>query len=186
MKIQRTAFTRGFAASRKQASSGTGTGARPAGIGPRQFFKNLPKVPMTQYLEKGELSKDMLYSGYRPIMYPVKQNPLFRNKHDLMREWRGGGSTAKKAQENAPHMLDPRLFGEGGTGGIATCGVNGIWKHGPQIPDKTLPLSIWNSSCMVMEVYNEWGAVPRDVVKAIKPFDGGGVSRAGRRGRTRS
>lgn len=43
-------------------------------------FRSLPKVPTTQYLEARELTRDILYSGYRPVMYPVKENPLFRDK----------------------------------------------------------------------------------------------------------
>ena len=179
MKIQKNIFTRGFNTTKKQASSSTGTGIRTGSLSSKQFFKNLPKVPMTKYLEKAELTKDMLYSGYRPIMYPVKQNPLFRNKHNLILDYAGSGTgaAAKTDTTAQEHKLDERLFGKGSTGGISTCGVNGIWKHGPALPDKTLPLSIWNSSWMVMEVYKEWGAVPRDVVKVIKPFDGGGISK---------
>lgn len=45
-------------------------------------FRHFPKVPSTQYLEANELSRDIFYSGYRPVMYPLRENPLFfRSKY---------------------------------------------------------------------------------------------------------
>ena len=35
---------------------------------------------MTRYLETKQLSKEILFAGYKPIMYPVRENPLFKLK----------------------------------------------------------------------------------------------------------
>lgn len=144
----------------------------------KQFFKNLPKVPMTKYLERDELSKDMLYSGYRPIMYPVKENPLFRNDRNLIINSMPRDNDEQITNTNT-NNLDPisneirndYLFGKDNCGGISTCGVNGIWKYSPTIQTNQLPLNIWNSSCMMMQIYKEWSNIPTDVIKNLKPFD---------------
>lgn len=41
------------------------------------LFRTLPRVPTTRFLETQRLSSDILFSGYRPVMYPVRENPLF-------------------------------------------------------------------------------------------------------------
>ncbi|SMN17801.1 similar to Saccharomyces cerevisiae YPR151C SUE1 Mitochondrial protein required for degradation of unstable forms of cytochrome c [Maudiozyma saulgeensis] len=140
----------------------------------KQFFKNLPKVPMTKYLERTELSKDMLYCGYRPIIYPVKQNPLFRNKENLIIDF-SLQDKQKLNLLNKKNIEDSNdlLFGKNNCGGISTCGVNGIWKYSPTISSNNLPLNIWNSSCMVMQIYKEWDNIPHDITKRLKPFDRG-------------
>lgn len=57
-------------------------------------FRSLPRVPTTRFLESQRLSSDILFSGYRPVMYPVRENPLF-----------GRG----RAPTKAPAVLEPRL-----------------------------------------------------------------------------
>lgn len=163
-KISRRCFT----TAKKQTSHDS--------ITSKQFFRNLPKVPMTKYLEKTELSKDMLYSGYRPIMYPVKQNPLFRNKNNLIIDYSKPSSDSDnnhKLNSNGASKINEKLFGLDNSGGIETCGVNGTWKYMPMIPTKFLPFNIWNCSCMVMEIYKEWEDIPQEIIKNLKPFDKG-------------
>lgn len=57
-------------------------------------FRTLPRVPTTRFLESQRLSSDILYSGYRPVMYPVRENPLFGHS---------------RASAEAPAALEPRL-----------------------------------------------------------------------------
>ncbi|CCF59404.1 hypothetical protein KAFR_0G03710 [Kazachstania africana CBS 2517] len=49
--------------------------------------KNLPRVPTTKYLDKSKLKIDILYNGYRPVLYPMKENPLlYRQNGELANE----------------------------------------------------------------------------------------------------
>lgn len=135
---------------------------------------------MTKYLAKDELSKDMLYSGYRPIMYPVKENPLFRNdKNLIINSMPRDKETEQPVTENNPpdEIRNDLLFGKDNCGGISTCGINGIWKYSPIIQTNQLPLNIWNSSCMMMQIYKEWSNIPINVIKNLKPFDQGKIQR---------
>ncbi|CCK68449.1 Sue1p KNAG_0A07960 [Huiozyma naganishii CBS 8797] len=138
----------------------------------RSMFRRLPKVPMTKYLETRELAKDILYSGYRPVMYPVRENPLFRNSNKLMaishpeHDTEGTEGTHRDSQ-----TVNTELFGNNNCGGINTLGCNGTWKYAPKIPQKMLPFNWWSASSLAMEVYPEWSSVPKHVVKGLKPFD---------------
>lgn len=141
---------------------------------------------MTKYLAKDELSKDMLYSGYRPIMYPVKENPLFRNDKNLVinsmqidnNDIEQQSQTQSLINNNSSNEIrNDLLFGKDNCGGISTCGINGIWKYSPIIQKNQLPLNIWNSSCMMMQIYKEWSNIPINVIKNLKPFDQGKFQR---------
>ncbi|CCH60794.1 hypothetical protein TBLA_0D02940 [Henningerozyma blattae CBS 6284] len=52
----------------------------------KSVLRDLPRVPTTEYLENTRLYNDIFFSGYRPVMYPVKENPLFRNG-ELKKKW---------------------------------------------------------------------------------------------------
>lgn len=70
---------------------------------PGKIWKRLPRVPMTQYLETPELNTDIMYSGYRPVMYPVKENPLFRHKKNqksIMKDFIGETNTGASNKNN--------------------------------------------------------------------------------------
>ncbi|SCV02914.1 LAMI_0H03994g1_1 [Lachancea mirantina] len=130
------------------------------------IFRNLPKVPTTQYLEPRELTRDILYSGYRPNIYPMRENPLY--KEAGKRESRALGKSFVIAG-NAANQFSA-LAGPSGTGGISSGGVNGTWRYNPRIPAKLLPFSLWSASSMAMEYYPEWIGVPRRVVDELRPF----------------
>ena len=109
-------------------------------------------------------------------MYPVKQNPLFRNKKNLIIDFSLQDQQNKLKEElhyENDSVSNELLFGKDNCGGIRSCGVNGIWKYSPVIPSNFLPLNIWNSSCMVMQIYKEWDKIPNDITKKLKPFDRG-------------
>lgn len=131
------------------------------------IFRSLPRVPTTQFLESRELTRDILFSGYRPVMYPVKENPLFKERR------RNGELTEEQhcelrqdAEEEHMVMAGPR-----GCGGIASGGVNGTWRNGVRMPTKLLPYSWWSTTSMGMEFFPEWEGVPRHVVRKLRPFD---------------
>ncbi|CUS21860.1 LAQU0S04e02454g1_1 [Lachancea quebecensis] len=135
-----------------------------------EIFRSLPKVPTTQYLEPAELTRDILYSGYRPVIYPVKENPLFKEagwKTQRLRSEHGVGkrSTVSKSGETGA------MAGPLGTGGIGSGGVNGTWRYNPRIPSKLLPYNLWSCTSMAMEYHPEWLAVPRTVVNKLRPFE---------------
>ena len=134
------------------------------------IFRSLPKVPTTQYLEPAELTRDILYSGYRPVIYPVKENPLFKEtgwKTQRLREEPGSDTALTAAKESSKNAM----AGPQGTGGIGSGGVNGTWRYNPRIPSKLLPFSLWSSTSMAMEYHPEWLAVPRTVVNKLRPFN---------------
>lgn len=138
-----------------------------------KVFKKLPKVPMTQYLETRELTRDMLYSGYRPIMYPVKENPLFRNRNTMIQI---NAETKEKQihdedSSSSTEVTSKELFGVNNAGGIGTCGVNGVWRYNPRLPMELVPFNLWSSSSLGMEVFPDWIGVPHNVIKKLRPYD---------------
>ncbi|KAH7581637.1 SUE1 [Nakaseomyces glabratus] len=127
-----------------------------------EIFRKLPKVPMTRYLENRLLSEDMLYNGYRPILYPMRENPLLC--HSNVRETHYYGESSNELQKKDEEPVNELLYGPEGRGGISTMGVRRMAD-----PSKVkLGLSY---SIMGMEYYPEWEKVPRDVVKRIKPYE---------------
>ncbi|SCU94939.1 LAME_0F10022g1_1 [Lachancea meyersii CBS 8951] len=130
-----------------------------------ELFRSLPKVPTTQYLEPSELTCDILYSGYRPVGYPVRETPLGHRK--LPTPSLRGTPSELAAISSAPASM----AGVSGNGGIGSGGVNGTWRYNPRIPSKLLPFNLWTSSSMAMECYPEWTAVPRNVVHRLRPFE---------------
>lgn len=135
------------------------------------IFRTLPRVPTTQFLESRELTRDILFSGYRPIMYPVKENPLFgdRSRNGAIVSSVAGATVEKNrpaSEQEYTVMSGPR-----GCGGIMSGGVNGTWRYGPRLPNKLLPYDMWSTSTMGMEYFPEWINVPRQVVRKLKPFD---------------
>ncbi|CCE62966.1 hypothetical protein TPHA_0D03300 [Tetrapisispora phaffii CBS 4417] len=138
------------------------------------IFKNLPRVPTTRYLESTKLTNDILFSGYRPITYPVKENPLFRNINKYNNDFLSTQETQEKNNPVLPqknHEAFSVLTGEKGTGGIMSGGVNGTWKYNPTVPENLLPYNWWSTSIMGMEYYPEWNNVPRRFLKTLKPFE---------------
>lgn len=135
-------------------------------------FRALPKVPTTQFLESRELTRDILFSGYRPVMYPVKENPLFggrtRSSGTVLHENVGSGSSERESgvEEQFDVMSGPQ-----GCGGIGSGGVNGTWRYGPRVPNKLVPYDLWSTTTMGMEYFPEWMNVPRQVVRKLRPFD---------------
>lgn len=149
-------------------------------------WKRLPRVPMTQYLETAELNTDIMYNGYRPVTYPVKENPLFRHKKNqksIMQDFIDSTATSAtptttmkhthKGKPSAVPDVNTYLYGERNQGGIKTLGVNGTWKYGPKVPSNLLPFNWWSVSSLGMECYPEWNGVPREVIAKLKPFDRG-------------
>ncbi|KAM3162076.1 Protein SUE1, mitochondrial [Lachancea thermotolerans] len=135
-----------------------------------EIFRSLPKVPTTQYLEPAELTRDILYSGYRPVIYPVKENPLFKEagwKTQRLRGERGARKSSTVPQSSEMNAMAGPL----GTGGIGSGGVNGTWRYNPRIPSKLLPYNLWSCTSMAMEYHPEWLAVPRTVVNKLRPFE---------------
>lgn len=161
---------------------------------PGKSWKRLPRVPMTQYLETPELNIDIMYSGYRPVMYPVKENPLFRHKKNqqtIMNDFIGEtistisndnnnnsimdssikNNDTNSGEEKEKKTINKYLFGENNQGGIKTLGINGTWKYGPKVPSSLLPFNWWSVSSLGMECYPEWNGIPREVIAKLKPFD---------------
>lgn len=138
------------------------------------IFRSLPKVPTTQFLEPRELTRDILFSGYRPVTYPVKENPFFNI--GTQRKGPAGETSAKKEYKNGAERENEKvehnvMAGPRGTGGIVSGGVNGTWRYNPRIPTKLLPYNLWSSSTMAMEYYPEWLNVPKTIANKLKPFD---------------
>ncbi|SCU79975.1 LADA_0B04346g1_1 [Lachancea dasiensis] len=132
-----------------------------------ELFRSLPKVPTTQYLEPAELTRDILYSGYRPVIYPVRENPLFKKAGRTSHNNQNDGEhrpSKSAAEQNA-------MAGPHGNGGIGSGGVNGTWRYNPRIPSKLLPFNLWSSTSMAMEYHSEWIGVPRVVVNKLRPFE---------------
>lgn len=131
-----------------------------------KIIRNLPRVPTTKYLSPLELSSDILFSGYRPITYPMTENPLIKNCDST------ASDTNELFKTSINHSSDtiPTMSGRYGTGGIETGGVNGVWKYNPRIPSKLLNIYIWGASSMGMEYYPEWLNVPKDVAMKLRPF----------------
>lgn len=139
----------------------------------QDVFRMLPRVPTTQFLESRELTRDILFSGYRPVMYPVTQNPLLteRNRNGettLVSEVIG--ERRKEEQQHNDHNYSV-MAGPRGCGGIHSGGVNGTWRYSPKLPNKLLPYNIWTTTSMGMEYFPEWLNLPRQVVRKLKPFD---------------
>lgn len=140
-------------------------------------FKKLPKVPMTKYLETKELKKDILLCGYKPVMYPVRENPLFRNKKIInnilpeINENNKNSSTNKNSSDNEDSQVNEKLYGFQNNGGIKTIGINGTWKYSPTIPSELLPYNWWITSVLAMEFYPEWEKIPKEILNRLKPFD---------------
>ncbi|SJM85136.1 related to protein SUE1, mitochondrial [Zygosaccharomyces bailii] len=131
------------------------------------IFRSLPRVPTTQFLESRELTRDILFSGYRPVMYPVKENPLFkeRRRNGELTEQQSG-ELRQDSEKEYMIMAGPR-----GCGGIASGGVNGTWRNGARMPSKLLPYNWWSTTSMGMEFFPEWEGVPRHVMRKLRPFD---------------
>ncbi|SCU83907.1 LAFA_0D06656g1_1 [Lachancea sp. 'fantastica'] len=132
-----------------------------------ELFRSLPKVPTTQYLEHSELTCDILYSGYRPVVYPVRETPLGHRNVPA-------GKLRKTPSEflsSSSGISASSMAGVSGSGGIGSGGVNGTWRHNPRIPSRLLPYNLWSSSSMAMEYYPEWLGVPRSVVYGLRPFE---------------
>lgn len=131
-------------------------------------FRALPRVPTTQFLESRELTRDILFSGYRPVMYPVKENPLFsgRTRTGETKSRDNSGDQQANAEQEFTVMTGPR-----GCGGIASGGVNGTWRYGARVPNKLVPYDLWSTTTMGMEYFPEWMNVPKQVVRKLKPFD---------------
>ncbi|AET37479.1 Sue1p Ecym_1233 [Eremothecium cymbalariae DBVPG len=68
---------------------------------PLEILRHLPRVPTTQYLSLEELRTDIFFSGYRPMVYPVKQNPLFRSSKNILESSIGKGLGRDKDKGNA-------------------------------------------------------------------------------------
>ncbi|CAL9727543.1 protein Sue1p, mitochondrial [Monosporozyma unispora] len=143
-------------------------------------WKRLPRVPMTQYLETPELNTDIMYNGYRPLIYPVKENPLFRHKKNqksIMKNFIDSSTTTTHSNNSSKDRnltdINTYLYGKKNQGGIKTLGVNGTWKYGPKVPSNLLPFNWWSVSSLGMECYPEWNGVPREVIAKLKPFDRG-------------
>lgn len=146
------------------------------------IFRSLPRVPTTQFLESRELTRDILFSGYRPIMYPVKENPLFKERrrngeltNDEVRiydksELLQRGVQREEVGREEEHSV---IAGPRGCGGIASGGASGTWRNGARLPSKLLPYSWWSTTSMGMEFFPEWEGVPRRVVRELRPFDRG-------------
>lgn len=129
-----------------------------------EMYRSLPRVPTTQFLRSSELTNDILFSGYRPMTYPVKENPLFmdrsrNNKPPVLKQ-------QQETKDEFTVMTGPR-----GTGGIVSGGVNGTWRFNPRVPNKLLPYNIWSTSTMGMEYFPEWQNVPNNIIKKLKPYD---------------
>lgn len=140
-----------------------------------QMYRQLPRVPTTRFLSPQELTSDILFSGYRPIVCPLRENPLFQAKvKEAEAKSRQEGES--QAQAKAKETKDPQeeehpfMAGPNGTGGILSGGVNGTWRYNPRIPNKLLQSALWSSSAMGMEYYPEWNAVPSKVSASLKPF----------------
>lgn len=135
-------------------------------------FRTLPRVPTTQFLESRELTRDILFSGYRPIMYPVKQNPLFaeRNRNGEIRPSTGGTNSKRRSNEDNTDNHST-LSGSRGCGGIRTGGVNGTWRYAPKLPNELMPYNLWSTTSMGMEYFPEWLNIPREMARKLKPFD---------------
>lgn len=149
-----------------------------------RVWRRLPRVPMTQYLESRELNTDIMYNGYRPVIYPVKENPLFRhgkkNHQAIINEFIGSSksnkdhSTGKRDNKLGDQdEINTHLYGQKNQGGIHTLGVNGTWKYGPKVPTGLLPFNWWSVSSLGMEYYPEWNGIPKDIISKLKPFDRG-------------
>lgn len=137
-----------------------------------QMYRQLPRVPTTRFLAPQELTADILFSGYRPIVSPLRDNPLFQAKVkelEVEREKNGGGKLKSKAAF-ASEPEHPFMAGPNGTGGILSGGVNGTWRYNPRIPNKLLQSALWSSSAMGMEFYPEWNDVPNKVSASLKPY----------------
>lgn len=145
------------------------------------IWKRLPRVPMTQYLETQELNTDIMYNGYRPVTYPVKENPLFRHKKNqtsimqdfFVREEPSSSSSSSSSTSRSRKEDNKYLYGEDNHGGIHTLGVNGTWKYGPKVPPNLLPFNWWSVSSVGMQYYPEWNAIPKEIISKLKPFDRG-------------
>lgn len=136
------------------------------------LYRSLPRVPSTQFLESTKLTNDILFSGYRPITYPVKENPLFRSsnkklKKDLVLQQETARAEAADQQEQEHFNI---LTGYRGTGGIMSGGVNGTWRFNPKVPSNLLPYNCWSTSVMCMEYYPEWNSIPPRVIRSLKPY----------------
>lgn len=135
-----------------------------------RLMRHLPRVPTTQYLESRLLQNDILFSGYRPVTYPVKENPLFRTKNkDVISMFNEDNNQIEnitiKDKKGSP------LIGPKGTGGIGSCGVNSVWDMSPNVPHNLLPYNWWSISSMGMEYYPEWKSIPSDLRRRLKPYD---------------
>ncbi|GAV49010.1 hypothetical protein ZYGR_0N04150 [Zygosaccharomyces rouxii] len=145
------------------------------------IFRSMPRVPTTQFLESRELTRDILFSGYRPVMYPVKENPLFKERTrngeltDEIQSRHNSGLRQGRTQEEEKESGEEYsvIAGPRGCGGIASGGASGTWRNGAKMPSKLLPYSWWSTTSMGMEFFPEWEGVPRHVVRKLKPFDRG-------------
>lgn len=140
------------------------------------MYRQLPRVPTTRFIPQQELTSDILFSGYRPIVSPVRENPLFQAKVKELSEEQNNASSSmlgarvggKEVEAKKPeHSF---MAGPNGTGGILSGGVNGTWRYNPRIPNKLLQSALWSSSAMGMEYYPEWKDVPNKVSSGLKPF----------------
>ncbi|KAL3231787.1 Protein SUE1, mitochondrial [Nakaseomyces bracarensis] len=126
-----------------------------------EIFRKLPRVPMTKYLENRLLSEDMLYNGYRPILYPMRENPLLN--HSNVRETHFYEKPESKSSARADEGVNELLYGRQGNGGIATMGVR------KRIDTGKLQIGM-SYSIMGMEYYPEWEKIPYNVKKHLKPY----------------
>lgn len=135
-----------------------------------QLYRSLPRVPTTRFISAEELTSDILFSGYRPMVSPVRENPLNQvygkeQRGDLLWDMKENKGNEIQEKEEIPFMAGPM-----GTGGILSGGVNGTWRYNPRIPNKLLQNALWSSSAMGMEYYPEWNEVPSKVCGELKPF----------------
>lgn len=133
------------------------------------MYRQLPRVPTTRFLSPQELTADILFSGYRPVVCPLRENPLFQAKvKEIETEMEESASQSGATSETEPEY--PFMAGPNGTGGILSGGVNGTWRFNPRIPNKLLQSALWSSSAMGMEFYPEWNNVPNKVSSGLKPY----------------
>lgn len=123
---------------------------------------------MTKYLENRLLSEDMLYNGYRPILYPMRENPLLN--HSNVRETHFY-EKPKSHTDKTETEVNELLYGPDGNGGISTMGVR---NHHIDTGKLAIGMSY---SIMGMEYYPEWEKVPHNVMKHLKPYDNGSIKK---------
>ncbi|GMM33011.1 Sue1 protein [Saccharomycopsis crataegensis] len=122
--------------------------------GQMSYQDSLPRVPSTSHLDLRKFKNDIFFSGYRPLLLPIKNEfrPLRFDKSG-----KGMSSSASDALSNGNSLV----------GGNSTSEVS--FSTSSSSSSFIVP-NMWNNSAVGTEHFKEMDNIPYKVLMTLKPF----------------